>query len=375
MNSGKFPGPNFNAYRGVFPEVPVAFTGTFAICGTGIPYSSGVATNVLGPLYNFRSFGLPAGLVPTLVYDSSGYASVYIVGITASAGVFSGSIYAEDINGRTITLPSTITVGWSPSLAFAAGELGIWLDPSDFSTMFQDTGGTNPVTASGQSVKYMRDKSGRGNHVHQNTTANAPVLRLDGAGNYYLQFTAVNLQWLELTSSNNLYIQNATSHKAMIFASGVKFDTISDTQIVFSRSLSGPADGRYYLDRNSSNNLLTGWANSVGGADASAAMSAIVNKVLSGSIDVSSGSGVMAMHINAAASATNTYASAGANVNLRFLIGAYEGASVGVDGATPAAGDYMNGRIYGLVLRLADTLDTTMLANMETYMDSKCAAY
>lgn len=42
---------------------------------------------------------------------------------------------------------------------FAAGEQGAWYDPSDFSTMFQDGAGTTPVTAVGQSVGLILDKS------------------------------------------------------------------------------------------------------------------------------------------------------------------------------------------------------------------------
>jgi len=41
---------------------------------------------------------------------------------------------------------------------FANGEQGAWYDPSDMSTMFQDSGGTTPVTASGQPVGLMLDK-------------------------------------------------------------------------------------------------------------------------------------------------------------------------------------------------------------------------
>lgn len=70
----------------------------------------------------------------------------------------------------------------SPSLTdlvramFAANEQGIWLDPSDFSTLFQDAAGTTPVTALGQPVGLIRDKSGRGNHASQTTAASRPTV-------------------------------------------------------------------------------------------------------------------------------------------------------------------------------------------------------
>ena len=54
---------------------------------------------------------------------------------------------------------------FDPMTLFASGEQGGWYDPSDLSTLFQDSAGTIPVTTSGQSVGRMLDKSGRGNHM------------------------------------------------------------------------------------------------------------------------------------------------------------------------------------------------------------------
>jgi hypothetical protein len=48
---------------------------------------------------------------------------------------------------------------WTPALLFADGEPGVWYDPSDFSTMFQDSAGTTPVTAVEQPVGLILDKS------------------------------------------------------------------------------------------------------------------------------------------------------------------------------------------------------------------------
>ena len=44
---------------------------------------------------------------------------------------------------------------------FAKGEQGAWYDPSDLSTLFQDAYGTTPVTAVGQPVGLILDKSKR----------------------------------------------------------------------------------------------------------------------------------------------------------------------------------------------------------------------
>jgi hypothetical protein len=65
---------------------------------------------------------------------------------------------------------------------FEAGEQGAWYDPSDLTTMFQDTAGTNPVTATGQSVARINDKSGRGNNATQATTAAQPIYGIEPFG-------------------------------------------------------------------------------------------------------------------------------------------------------------------------------------------------
>jgi hypothetical protein len=65
----------------------------------------------------------------------------------------------------------------SPSALFADGSQGAFYDPSDFSTLFQNSNGTTPVTAVEQPVGYMADKSGRGNHATQATSASRPTLR------------------------------------------------------------------------------------------------------------------------------------------------------------------------------------------------------
>jgi hypothetical protein len=81
---------------------------------------------------------------------------------------------------------------FSPLDLFTAGEQGYWLDPSDFSTMFQDTAGTTPVTAVGQTVARINDKSGRGNHFTQSSASLRPLLQVDGSGKYYLDFDGVD---------------------------------------------------------------------------------------------------------------------------------------------------------------------------------------
>jgi hypothetical protein len=62
--------------------------------------------------------------------------------------------------GFGFSLPNwqTLSGGFTPASLFAAGEVGAWYDPSDLTTLFQDSAGTTPVTAVEQSVGLMLDK-------------------------------------------------------------------------------------------------------------------------------------------------------------------------------------------------------------------------
>jgi len=85
---------------------------------------------------------------------------------------------------RPVTRAVSDTIrGFNPRSLFASGEQGVWLDPSDFSTLFQDALGAVPVTAAGQTVILAKDKSGRGNHV----TLTNVVLGINADGFYHFK--------------------------------------------------------------------------------------------------------------------------------------------------------------------------------------------
>lgn len=60
---------------------------------------------------------------------------------------------------------------------FANNEQGFAYDPNDLSTLYQDATGVIPVTAAGQPVGLMKDKSGRNNHAYQSVSASRPILQ------------------------------------------------------------------------------------------------------------------------------------------------------------------------------------------------------
>lgn len=95
-----------------------------------------------------------------------------------------------------ITRPSG---GFSPLHLFAAGEAGAWFDPSDLSTMFQDSAGTTPVTAVEQPVGLWFDKS-KGAKLGTNLGVTDAFPITKSAGQFFAASTAPQAGvWYELT--------------------------------------------------------------------------------------------------------------------------------------------------------------------------------
>jgi hypothetical protein len=119
---------------------------------------------------------------------------------------------------------------------FAAGEKGLWYDISDITTLFQDSAGTIPVTAFGQPVGKVLDKSGNGIHATQSTSANRPIYQVHSNGFPYLQFDGVNdslvSSTLNLTTTDKvtwsagLYVDSAAAGAvAMEFSANTNTNT------------------------------------------------------------------------------------------------------------------------------------------------------
>lgn len=102
----------------------------------------------------------------------------------------------------TTSAPHRARYGSHPGWLFRNGGPGAWFDPSDPATLFQDAALTVPVTAPGQPVGGMLDKSGNGNHAIQTISAARPVYRTDGA-RHWLEFDGVDDR-MQMQSSLNL---------------------------------------------------------------------------------------------------------------------------------------------------------------------------
>ena len=118
----------------------------------------------------------------------------YIAGFALKPSPYNSFTFTPAINvtGSTLLLRGTGNVSltiFNPLSLFAAGEKGVWFDPTDISTLFQDAAGTQPVTAYGQKVGKILDKSGNGNHATQSNAALCPTYQIDNEGNPNLTFS------------------------------------------------------------------------------------------------------------------------------------------------------------------------------------------
>ena len=104
------------------------------------------------------------------------------MGTFTSELIFGEYAYGTMTETPNISYKTLLYNGFSPLSLFAASEPGFWFDPSDLSTLFQDTAGTVPVTVAGQSVARINDKSGRGNHATQSTSLSRPTLGRNPVG-------------------------------------------------------------------------------------------------------------------------------------------------------------------------------------------------
>lgn len=101
---------------------------------------------------------------------------------------------------------------------FAGGKQGVWYDPSDKSTLFQDVAGTIPVTKDGDPIGLMKDKSGNDNHATQSVSTARPAYKTDG-NLHWLEFDGVDdrLGWEKGVKGTSVAVA-CTSH---VSASGV----------------------------------------------------------------------------------------------------------------------------------------------------------
>lgn len=262
------------------------------------------------------------------------------------------------IKGAT-TIKGNTTIGFTPASLFAAGEQGVWYDPSDFSTMFQDTAGTTPVTATGQSVARINDKSGRGNNATQSTSANRPTLQQDANGCYYLSFDGANDN---LETGN---INFTSTNKMSVFFGVRKLSDAAQGTVTELSVNSSTNPGTFRLDAPRSNTENYGFV-SAGttpvAAIIAAGYAAPITNVATGIGDISAPSVILRLNGTQVASSTSSQGTGNYGTYPLYI------------GSRAGTLNFYNGNLYGLIVRGASSTSDQITVT-ENWMNAKTRAY
>ena len=260
---------------------------------------------------------------------------------------------------------SLLGSAFSPASLFAAGEGGFWLDPSDFSTMYQDNLGVTPVTAVGQAVGRIEDKSGNGNHFLQATAAKRPLLQQDAQGFYYLQGDGT-----DDVLNSVVAVDPLGADKSQGFV-GVYMDSNAAGAFVMGTSPSPGSGGAANPSNpgswgirmpNSPGSPSAAWPYQGTTRTAPAFPASVLTKyVLSGLMDIPAPSIVVRRNT---AEVGNSTASVGTGTFLPYISG------VLATGSGP-----FPGRVYQVVCRFGPNLTADQITQTETYVNSKTGAY
>ena len=245
--------------------------------------------------------------------------------------------------------------GRVPESLFASGEEGAWYDPSDLSTMFQNSDGTGaPVVDS--PVGYIADKSGNGNHAIQATSSKRPTLKQDGAL-YYLEFEGAQ-------GLATFFPVDFTGTDEMTVTAGVTKDTL-DTAVI--AELSGNVTGNVGTFRLAAISTASGLYRFQSRGDgtaiaANASPFGVGTNVLTGIGDISGPECTIRVDGTQEASVTTTQGA-----------GNYGNKTLNIGARSNATSLFLDGRIYGLIVRGA-TCTATELADLESYMTARLTA-
>ena len=140
--------------------------------------------------------------------------------------------------GLGLTMQRGVAV-FDPATLFESGEEGAWYDPSDISTLWQDSARTTPVTSDGDPVGAMDDKSGNGNNALQVTDAKRPTYKTAG-GLIWLDFTGAT-KFLETGS-----IDFTAGDKMSLFTGLTKTTDLSEIIVELSANVNDN-NGTFHL--------------------------------------------------------------------------------------------------------------------------------
>lgn len=280
-------------------------------------------------------------------------------GATGLWGGFAGLLYGT--SGLSTPPGLLADAGWSPLALFSGGAEGAWYDPSDFSTMFQDAAGTVPVTAVGNPVGRILDKSGRGNHASQSTPTARPVLGQDGAGRYYLSFDGVD----DFLVTGN--VNFSATDKMSIFSGFTKLSDATTSKTLLGLSIN-PISTLSTFIVNTTQTIgsgIYGWrirGDSTATGLPAAGFSSPITSVLTCLGDISGS--LRTMRVNAIQRATSSLAIGTGNlISAPLFIGSIGGGS-----------SFFNGYVYSLIA-VGSLASSSQIVETETWVNAKTGAY
>jgi YD repeat-containing protein len=162
----------------------------------------------------------------TYTYDSRGRLVAVNHSGTVNDNVSTSYTYDKADNRVNVTV-SGVLGNWSPSILFGGGAQGAWYDPSDLSSMWQDSAGTT-AAAVNSPVGRINDKSGNGHHLTQSTSGKRPYLRQSGSL-YYLDFDGVDDRLFSAAFSASFAQSNMTALGAKTDATGPDYLVVDST--------------------------------------------------------------------------------------------------------------------------------------------------
>ena len=245
---------------------------------------------------------------------------------------------------------------------FASSQPGAWYDPSDITTLFQDNLGATPVTAAGQTVGRILDKSGRGNHATQATLAQRPTYQIDSTGRPYLSFDGVDDGMVTGTITPAI-------DKVQVFTGIRKLSDATAAAVVeFSATLNTNEGSFYILAPNASASVNALFASkgslpAFGSGGVASIGAAPSTKVITGIGSISSDTSIM--RVNGSQVATSaTDQGTGNYLAYPLYIGRRAGTSIP-----------FSGRIYSLIVRFGSNLTTGQITSTEKWVNSKTGAF